>query len=827
MTNWEALSDLDAEVLVRDLLSVEWKVHVETFRKGPDQGIDLRVFGPSEPPLNLSSADRVIGQVKHYPNASTSQLKAAFKKEAARNIRNSCTRYIVVTTAKMSPAGKEAVASVFDPPLHPRDVFGREDLEALLARHKEVERRHYRLWLTDTTALTSVLNNRELGLRRHVIDTISREAPLLVQTRHFRAAKLIMNEEGSVIIAGPPGVGKTSTAHLLAADLISKGWELIVASDKIDDAERLRDHDVKQVVFYDDFLGASLRTAFLDGKNEDARLLALLESASRDQNLKVILTTREYVLAAARQSHPRLLQSRFDVSRLLIDATELDAYERAEMTYRRIYHSPNKSILDQAISANAWLPVIGHHDFNPRLVQLYMESCARMPLAEVGAQSAQEFIDGFVNALDDPSELWRTIYDDHLTDGKRYLLQTLVTMPSFAVIEDLIELTARWTRGTTFSPTEAQWRAEVRVLDGDFISTFTDTRGHASAVFANASISSYVSFRLAMDSATVIKILNQAVLFEQVERIFRLIVGRLPLPPRAVTYYSNLAIGVDYEREVVGHVQLTPINEQEYVGLQAAMREAVVRTCSVGHYSRHPSFANLPNRWTMTNAYTVDRIEIALSMLEAFGLDNDADLANLIVAACETNLHYCCAENPLRLVEALASLKKIAPPAWVDAIGRLIELSEPPLFQKLVEGCDFIAAFNYLNLTGRSEEAMSLGDKLRNAMRIYSPRSLGDVRTISDLRAIVSEFREAASLIGRDLHGDLSDLEARLEGHMRAYQDPSLSELLQDFSISEPATSRWEAAPKQIGIRDLSWDDLLEAARLLVPRLSEEAIPPD
>jgi hypothetical protein len=117
VSNWEALSDHDVEILVRDLLSAEWKVHIESFRRGPDGGIDLRVSGPSGPPLNLAPTYRVIIQVKHYPNASLARLRTAFRKEAKRRLADSNTKYIIATTARLSPKAKHDLANLFQPPL--------------------------------------------------------------------------------------------------------------------------------------------------------------------------------------------------------------------------------------------------------------------------------------------------------------------------------------------------------------------------------------------------------------------------------------------------------------------------------------------------------------------------------------------------------------------------------------------------------------------------------------------------------------------------------------------------------------------------------------
>ena len=271
MLAWEALSDLDVETLVRDLFAAEWHTHVESFRRGPDQGIDLRVVGPCGPPLNLQPGTELIAQVKHYPNATASRLRSTFRKESSRKFHRPHVRYVAVTTAKLSLKTKDEIAALFSPPLCASDVYGREDLEAMLARNSAVEQRHIRLWLAETSTLKALLHGRERRLREHVLEDLVKAVPLLTPTRHLAAAARLLDAEGAVIISGPPGAGKTSTAMLLIAAMIRDGWDLVVAEDRLDDAEHLRDETVNQVVYYDDFLGSSLHTLFLAGKNEPAR----------------------------------------------------------------------------------------------------------------------------------------------------------------------------------------------------------------------------------------------------------------------------------------------------------------------------------------------------------------------------------------------------------------------------------------------------------------------------------------------------------------------------------------------------------------------------
>jgi Restriction endonuclease len=146
--DFHELSDYDFEQIVGDLLSVHWKVEVQSFPRGPDGGVDLRVRGPTGEPLCLSSGDELVVQCKHRPGSLLSALKSELIDEAVKDIVDKARRYILVTSARATRRSKQDVVAPFGGRIGEADVLAREDINALLRQHPQVERANIKLWLT-------------------------------------------------------------------------------------------------------------------------------------------------------------------------------------------------------------------------------------------------------------------------------------------------------------------------------------------------------------------------------------------------------------------------------------------------------------------------------------------------------------------------------------------------------------------------------------------------------------------------------------------------------------------------------------------------------
>jgi hypothetical protein len=147
--DFQSLSPLDFEDLVRDLLQAEWAKRLESFGPGRDQGIDLRY---------LNGPDNIVIQAKHYARSGFNSLMSSLKSERVKAVALKPTRYILATSVSLTPERKTKILDTLDGlPLEATDVIGAEQLNALILAHPEIEKRNFKLWLGSTGVLDRIL----------------------------------------------------------------------------------------------------------------------------------------------------------------------------------------------------------------------------------------------------------------------------------------------------------------------------------------------------------------------------------------------------------------------------------------------------------------------------------------------------------------------------------------------------------------------------------------------------------------------------------------------------------------------------------------------
>lgn len=427
---FETLNDKEFEVLTIDLLSKEFNTHIERFKSGRDGGVDGRFFEG-----NLSN-NVVIIQCKHWLKSGITALIAECKKhEAKKVIKLNPSRYIFVTSLALSAQNKKDISNAFSPYIrNESDIIGNEDLNSLLAKYPEVERQHYKLWLAGTNVLQSILSNDVLGRSEFQLEEIQEFLPKYVRTENHKKAFEKLEELGSIIINGEPGIGKTTLAEQMCFEYASQGYQLVVVHESIIEAEKLYNLESKQIFYFDDFLGSNFLYA-IDAK-QDSHIVSFMKRVSKDSSKRFILTTRSNILNQGKRLSEKFEQGNLDRNEYEIKIQSLTEFDRAQILYNHIYFSDlSEDFIQQIYIDKRYRSIISHKNFNPRLIEFITDAI------KVGKEASPEcYWDYIQKSLDNPKDIWRGMIQTQISDLDRHIVIAIVLNGSPVSEEQIVAL---------------------------------------------------------------------------------------------------------------------------------------------------------------------------------------------------------------------------------------------------------------------------------------------------------------------------------------------------------------------------------------------------
>ena len=427
---FETLNDKEFEVLTVDLLAKEFDTHIERFKSGRDGGVDGRFFEG-----NIGNGV-VILQCKHWLKSGIKALIAECKKvEAAKVKVLNPSRYIFVTSLALSAKNKKDIYQTFSPYIKcESDIFGKEDLNSLLNKHSEVERQHYKLWLAGTNVLQSILSNDVLGRSSFELEVIQEFLPKYVRTENHKKAFKKLEELGSIIINGEPGIGKTTLAKQMCFEYASRGYQLVVVHESIVEAEQLYNTELKQIFYFDDFLGSNFLTA-IDAK-QDSHIVSFMKRVSKDSLKRFILTTRSNILNQGKRLSEKFEQGNLDRNEYEIKIQSITEFDRAEILYNHIYFSDlSEDFIHQIYVDRRYRSIISHKNFNPRLIEFITD--AIKVEKEANPESYWDYIQ---KSLDNPKDIWRGMIQTQISDLDRHIVIAIVLNGSPVSEEQMVEL---------------------------------------------------------------------------------------------------------------------------------------------------------------------------------------------------------------------------------------------------------------------------------------------------------------------------------------------------------------------------------------------------
>lgn len=476
MYDFRSLSPIDFELLVRDLLQAELGITMESFGPGKDGGIDFR--------FAMASQDVVV-QAKHHVEGGARSLLRAAAKEDCKVLKLAPSRYILVTSLSLTPELKRKVIQAMPTtPVSAGDVIGREDLNNFLGLHPHVLRQHFKLWLTSTEVLERILHSAVYNRTDAELDRIKQLVPKFVHNASVAEAETILEDRGALIIAGEPGVGKTTLGRMLLWLHMEQNWKVFVVDD-LQEAMAVSTAGEKRLIFLDDFLGQISLTNELLGK-VDQRLPVFLDRLRNNKDLRFILTTRLYLLNQAQIQSDKLSSARVAASKMILNVGVYTRIIKAKVVFNHIYFS---DLVDEEkarlLDGDFFLKMIDHRNFSPRLIELLTSA----DYYSVDDESIQATV---LRVLDNPSELWDRPYRSHLSADARCLLWAIFFTGLYIGKDLCLQLFKRIAAnaGQQIASADAvsRFRTGLKELSGSFVEV-----GDKEISFANPGIRDFLS----------------------------------------------------------------------------------------------------------------------------------------------------------------------------------------------------------------------------------------------------------------------------------------------------------------------------------------------
>lgn len=509
--DFRSLSPIDFEGLVRDLLQEELALTLESFKPGKDLGIDFR--------FTTDKDNTAVVQCKHYVESGfNALLYNLVSRELSKITALNPSRYIVATSVALNPVQKDAITKALSPYVRsPGDVFGKDDLNNMLGKFPHVERQTIKLWLTSLPILEEVLHAGVYNMSREELSRIKQHAMLYVQNESFDEAVHILEEHNFCIIAGIPGIGKTILAEMLVLHYSRAGYEVVKVSEDVADAWKLLQPQTRRVFYYDDFLGQTSDSEKLN-KNEDQRIIDFVHTVRKSTGVKLILTTREYILQKAYQQYEKLDREGFMAEKCIIDLAKYTRMNRAKILFNHVYFSVLPSrYRNHLLQDKRYLTIIDHPNYSPRVVQLLTDH------ARLHDMSPSEYMAFFIDSIDNPLAVWEHAFANHLSQAARNLLLVLISMPHETFVSDVENayqaFNLAYSKRFASAMGPQDFRSALKELEGDFLE-YEQEDGNIIVRYQNPSVKDFVKHYLTRSRTEIDLLLEAVVFFEQINSLW-------------------------------------------------------------------------------------------------------------------------------------------------------------------------------------------------------------------------------------------------------------------------------------------------------------------
>lgn len=429
--DFKVLSYIEFEELARDILSKYLNTSFRTYGIGRDLGIDLSAENRTK-----------IVQVKHYANSTFSDLQIGMKKEFIKMEKFEFDIYILVTSLSLTPNNINKLIGDSQGKIKSEDnIYDLNRLNDILlsAEFKDIEKKHYKLWISSTEVMERILHNGIINQIEEKIIKIKEQLPKYVITDSFHKAYKELKENRVILIHGEPGIGKSTLADLLVFKFMDKEYKLksMTGNDLNSLLNIVETHtEEKEVILLDDFLGSNI---LADLSSVESKLDNFISSIMRKKNKYLIMTTRSTILNKSVNQYEKINSIVRKINGFLLEVKDYTPYEKAKIFYNHIGFNELDELYKEQIKTNKnYLKIVNHRNYNPRIIEFITDKY--LIKNEVKEDNYLEFVN---QNLNNPKEIWKKEFENRLVEIEKIILLTLLSFNSeikYSVLEKAFEI---------------------------------------------------------------------------------------------------------------------------------------------------------------------------------------------------------------------------------------------------------------------------------------------------------------------------------------------------------------------------------------------------